>query len=81
MKARGKQVVGRTAGWFYRRKNYDRVYDQAMDPGVPSDYLSSEAWAQRKVLELAGIPVVRQGGVTLDRSKDIASSLPPLQNR
>jgi hypothetical protein len=81
MRGRGKFVVGRNTGWFYRKSKYDRIYDQSLDSEIPGDYIESEHWAQRKVLELAGIPVIRQGGVTPDRSKDIASTLPPLQNR
>jgi hypothetical protein len=80
MRSRGKFVVGRKAGplrsWWY-----DRIYDASGDPQVPRDWIEAERWAQRKVLELAGIPLVRQGGVTRDLSKDIALTLPPLQSR
>ena len=80
-RARGRAVraIGRDAGWFYRKKKYDQVYCDAADLDRPQDYMDSERWAQRKVLELAGVPVVRQGGVTVDRSKDIAIELPPMQ--
>jgi hypothetical protein len=81
MRRTGKYVVGRKRGLFQRIARYDRVYDQASDREAPKDYLGGEQWAQRKVLELAGVQVVRQGGVTLDLGKEIASSLPPLQNR
>ena len=81
MRGTGKHVVGRVRGWFFRKWKYDRVYDSATDANVPKDYLESEAWAQKRVLELAGISVVRHGGVTMDLSKEIASTLPPMQNR
>jgi hypothetical protein len=79
IRGRAKNVVGRMAGRFYRRSKYDRVYDAKTDSEIPKDYLESERWAQRKVLELAGVPVIRQGGVTQDRSKEIALELPPLR--
>ncbi len=81
LRSRGTYVVGRNSGWFVRRKKYDRVYDEVSDRTLPSDYMERERVAQRKVLELAGIPVVKQGGVTPDRSKEIALTLPPMQNR
>jgi hypothetical protein len=81
MRSRGSKVVGRNAGWFFRRSKYDRVYDEKADLDRPKDFLDSERWAQRKVLELAGVPVIRQGGVTQDRSKDIALELPPMRQR
>jgi len=83
IRSRARNVVGRNAGRFYRRKKYDRVYDEVADAKTdsqfPKDYLEQERWAQRKVLELAGVPVIRQGGVTQDRSKEIALELPPLR--
>ena len=81
MRSRGKHVVGRKTGLFYRAKKYDRVFDEFSDPRLPKDYLESERFTQRKLLELAGIPVVRQGGLTPDLSHEIASHLPPMQNR
>ena len=81
LRKQARFAVGRNSGKFYRRKNFDRVYDEAdqtIKRSLPSDYLEQEAWAQRKVLELAGVPVVRQGGVGQDRSKEIALELPPL---
>jgi hypothetical protein len=81
MRRLGKFVVGRKTGWFYRASRYDRVYDAGADRNCPRDYLEGEAWAQKRVLELAGIEVVRHGGVTRDLSKEIASTLPPMQNR
>ena len=78
MRGRSTRAIGRDAGWFIRKNRYDKVYNDATDSDRPRDYLESERWAQRKVLELAGVSVVRQGGVTVDRSKDIALELPPL---
>ena len=81
LKKRAKHTVGRNTGWFFRRKYFDRIYTDASDSAMPKDYLEMERWAQKKVLELAGVPVVMQGGLTPDRSKEIALDLPPLQTR
>ena len=84
MKNRSRFTVGRNTGWFYRRKRYDRVFDERnpkISHAAPTDYIQKETWAQRSVLELAGVPVIRQGGVVQDRGKDIALELPPLQQR
>jgi hypothetical protein len=80
-RARGRatRAVGRNVGWFFRKSRYDQIYHDAADPDRPRDFIESERWAQRKVLELAGVHVVRQGGVTADRSKEIALDLPPMQ--
>ena len=80
MRRRGKHVVGRTGG-FFGRKSYDRLFTESTDASLPKDYMERERAIQRKVLELAGILIVKQGGVTEDLSKDIAQSLPPMQNR
>ncbi|NDF15333.1 hypothetical protein EB061_08440 [bacterium] len=80
MRSRGRFVVGRKTG-LRGAFGYDRVYDVSVDPAVPRDYLDAERWAQRKVLELAGVPMIRHGGVTEDLSKEIARNLPPLQGR
>jgi hypothetical protein len=80
MRSRGRFVVGRKAGAL-RGWSYDRIYDASTDAEVPQDYLESERWAQRKVLELAGVQMVRHGGVTQDLSKEIALTLPPFQSR
>ena len=79
LKSRARNTVGRNAGWFFRKKNFTRVYDAQMDVSsgnMPKDYLESERYVQHKVLELAGVTVVKQGGVGLDRSKYIAQELP-----
>ena len=75
MRKKSRFAIGRNAGFYFRSKMYDRVYHDKKDPLKPTDYLDSERWAQKKVLELAGVPVIRQGGVTPDRSKDIALEL------
>ena len=72
MRQKARYAIGRKAGLYFRSKMYDRIYDEKNDSAKPKDYLAGETWAQRKVLELAGVPVVRQGGVTPDRSKEIA---------
>lgn len=72
LRRRARFAIGRKAGLYFRAKMYDRIYDEKIDTAKPKDYLAGESWAQRKVLELAGVPVIRQGGVTPDRSKDIA---------
>ncbi|MBC7397403.1 MAG: hypothetical protein H7333_08165 [Bdellovibrionales bacterium] len=79
LRGRGTHVVGRSGAYF--RKRYDRLLNEKTDDSLPKDYLERERIIQRKMLELAGIQVVKQGGLTQDRSKDIASQLPPLQNR
>ncbi len=75
MRSRGRHVVGRKSGWFYRASRYDRIYDERKDRSVPVDYLDSEAHAQRSVLALAGVALVRHGGTTPDRSKDIGTGV------
>jgi hypothetical protein len=75
LRARGRYVVGRAAGWFYRKSRYDRVFDERSEAGIPSDYLAGEAHVQRRVLELAGIHIVRHGGTTPDKSKEIGTGL------
>jgi hypothetical protein len=72
-RGRGRFVVGRRSGWFYRRSRYDRIYDESADASIPRDYLEAEAHAQRRVLELSGVALVRHGGTTPDRSKDIGA--------
>ena len=75
MRKKCRFAIGRKAGIYFRTNLYDRIYDEKNDSSKPKDYLEGESWAQRKVLELAGVSVIRQGGVTPDRSKDIALEL------
>ena len=72
MYKKARFTIGRKAGFYFRTKFYTRIYDEKSDASQPKDYLDSESWAQKRVLELAGVPVIRQGGVRPDRSKDIA---------
>jgi hypothetical protein len=75
MRRKVRFAIGRKAGIYFRTSLYDRIYDEKNDSSKPKDYLLGESWAQKKVLELAGVPVIRQGGVKPDRSKDIALEL------
>ncbi len=72
-------VIGRNAGLF-RKRVYDRVFDEKA-PGValPKDLLQKERYVQRKVLEMAGVPLAQQGDALKDQSKSIALTLPPFQ--
>jgi hypothetical protein len=79
MKSRAKHVVGRNTGGIFGRKKYDALYDEASDSNIPKDYLDHERFVQRRVLALAGIEIVKQGGATQDLSKEIAQTLPPMQ--
>jgi hypothetical protein len=81
MRRRGNYVTGRVTSGIFGRKRYDRLYDEAKDASLPKDYMERERVIQRKVLEMSGIEIVKQGGVTVDHGKDIALSLPPMQNR
>ena len=81
IKRRGKHTVGRAAKGIFGGKGYHRLFDETKDTNLPKDYMDRERAIQKKVLELAGIEIVKQGGVTVDLSKDIALTLPPMQNR
>lgn len=70
--------VGRTAG-FFREFIYDRVFDETKDPTIPKDVLLRERIIQRKVLELAGVPLSQKGLPMEDRGREIALQLPPLR--
>lgn len=75
MKSRSKYTVGRNSGWFVRKKTFSRVLDEStaeFRTHAPKDYLDSETYVQKKVLELAGVPSVKQGGAVQDRGKEIA---------
>ncbi len=69
--------VGRNAG-FFRKKIYDRVFDEKSNPTLPRERLQLERAVQRKLLEMAGIPVVQAGPTPADLGKSIALSLPPM---
>jgi hypothetical protein len=81
MKRHSRFSVGRGKKGGFGRGTYHRLFDEMADASLPTDYLDRERVIQRKVLELAGVEIVRQGGVTEDLSKDIALKLPPMQNR
>jgi hypothetical protein len=69
-------AVGRNAG-FFRAKIYDRVFDERKDGGgeLPRDLLARERAVQKKVLELAGVALARQGDTPPDRGSSIALEL------
>jgi hypothetical protein len=72
-------AVGRNAG-FFRRRIYDRVFDEvALQKNIPTEKLSKERRVQKEVLALAGIPFVQGGDTPADRGKSIALELPPLK--
>ncbi|MEO5969241.1 MAG: hypothetical protein ABIQ95_04890 [Bdellovibrionia bacterium] len=74
-------AVGRNAGLF-RRKIYDRVFDETVDSaGVPQEMLQRERFVQKKVLNLAGIAVFQTGETPPDRGKTIALELPGMSRR
>lgn len=81
MRRRSRFAVGRETGGVFGRQKYDRIYREEADSNLPTDYLDRERVVQRRVLELSGVEIVKQGGVTADLSKEIAQSLPPMQNR
>ena len=79
LRRRAEFVVGRATGRvFFGRKSYDRLYEEPkreiQNAELSFDYMDREREIQRKVLELAGISIVKQGGVTPDLSKDIAQA-------
>lgn len=69
-------AVGRNAGLF-RKGLYDRIFDE-FDPKwkLPVDLLERERFAQKKVLELAGIGVIRPSETPKDRGKIVPLDLP-----
>jgi len=81
IRKRAKYVVGRDTGGFFSRKRYDRLYQEKMDASLPLDYMDRERSIQKRVLELAAVSIVKQGGVTEDLSREISLSLPPMQQR
>lgn len=71
-------AVGRNAGLF-RRRIYDRVYDEkARARELPADLLERERLVQKEVLALAGVPLAIQGEALPDRADSIALDLPLL---
>lgn len=78
LRGSAKYAVGRNAGLF-RKGRYDRIFDEK-DPKTPvsKDVLERERVAQKRVLELAGIPSISIADAVEDRGKEIALELPPL---
>jgi hypothetical protein len=73
-----RMAVGRNAGLF-RKKLYDRVFDESAQAELPRDVLARERYVQRKVFESAGVTITQQGDAGPDRGKTIALELPPIQ--
>jgi hypothetical protein len=71
-------AVGRNAGLF-RKKIYDRIFDEAQEPSIPSEMLQRERFVQKKVLGLAGVAFAPAGDTPPDRGKTIALELPAMQ--
>lgn len=78
LKRMARVSVGRNAGLF-RKRIYDRIFDETKEPGVPTELLAKERFVQRKVLELAGVSFVPAGDTPPDRGKSIALELPSMQ--
>ena len=73
-------VVGRNAG-FFRKRIYDRVYDEKLNLAqLPAELLLREKFVQKKVLHLAGISLVETGDTPPDRGKSLPLELPSMQN-
>lgn len=69
-------TVGRNAGLF-RKGLYDRIFDEFDSKWkLPADLLDRERFAQKKVLELAGIGVIRPSETPKDRGKIVPLDLP-----
>ncbi len=80
LRRRARFAVGRNAGMF-RKKIYDRIYDEMSDSGnIPEEILKKERFVQKQVLNRAGIAFVQAGDVPPDLGKTIALELPPMQS-
>ncbi len=74
-----KFAVGRNAG-FFRKGSYDRIFDEKDDAQkVPTELLAREAFVQKQVLRLAGVPMAPFGDTPPDLGKSIALELPALK--
>lgn len=72
-------AVGRNAG-FFRKRIYDRVFDETSKPGaLPKELLQKERFVQRKLMGMAGVALVQAGTTPEDKGKSIALELPPMQ--
>jgi hypothetical protein len=71
-----KVAIGRNAG-FFRKSLYDRIFNEQLEGSkVPSEMLERERFVQKRLLNLAGIPVIQAGETPPDRGKTIALELP-----
>lgn len=80
LRRRARVVVGRNAGLF-RKRIYDRVFDEKAKPAVaqlPVDSLNRERVVQKEVLGLAGVSLAVTGETHPDLGKSIALRLPPM---
>lgn len=74
----GRVVVGRDAG-MSRKRIYDRVFEErSRSASLPADLLDREAFVQKEVLALAGVPLWQSGDTPPDRGKITPLELPPL---
>lgn len=78
LRSMARVAVGRNAGMF-RRRIYDRIFDEKTANSLPSDLIERERVIQRALLHLAGVAVVQYGDTLPDRGKTIARELPPMQ--
>jgi hypothetical protein len=70
-------AVGRNAGLF-RKKIYDRVYDEkALASDLPKELLAREREVQRAIFALAGVAFIPMGDTPMDRGKITPMELPP----
>lgn len=70
-------TVGRNAGLF-RKKIYDRIYDEKAKAATLSpEVLDRERQVQKEVLALAGVAFVPAGDALPDRGKLTPMDLPP----
>lgn len=78
LRSMARVAVGRNSGVF-RKRIYDRIYDEKTVSGLPSDLIERERFIQRELLRMAGVAVVPYGDTLPDRGKSIARELPPMQ--
>lgn len=78
---RGARVaVGRNAGLF-RKRIYDRVFDEKTAVGLPVELFARERKIQKEVLALAGVALELSGEVSQDRGKSIGLELSAMVRR
>ena len=73
----GRVVVGRNAGIF-RKRLYDRIFDEKDGKPLPSEVMDREREVQKAVLALVSVPLSQVGDTPPDRGKTIALELPPM---